>query len=595
MQIRVQDGKLVTGHVGHGDIMKLLEMFSPIGGPKEDDQDIDWADDLKFFIDNDDRLLTNYIFPAVHKHEKYVDHPMAYKLYMQPIKECLKVYLNTFEVDNAKEKFTAEVIEEVAKQMASKQSKHIMDGDYKNQPRLNESSFTLDGAITNLLAVEDSIKQIYKDLIPMAQKWLDNVRKRDPDDPKRFEDLPSLANFKFLVGSRGKRWYDNFYWDKMQGDLYTLLRNLPNNINKEYLKDFLNISTSGDADLTSKRGGHLKWGTIEQYLPEILRGLGKNLKREDLYGFGKRWVEARDEFQRKLKEMETEAQIDQEARDRSNFGEPKSKGDKGGDAMLAAQQRRQADEVVNQIINRLPANVRGDVRNAIARSDNKLQALEKEIMRRGLKIESVISIIKNMISEAKKAQTATAPKPRNFVAKNAGSTTSGAGRHRNRKHEARSGQTKHRGKIGDSLELEVEEIIQESFRSKLAGLGAAAAMGLSGMAGAAEPTSGKIIADVTINGITQNYDLTHLGSEAAAKKFVTGVMQKQNIGPDEYQIEINSTDKTKTSQGTNSLDFPSPERKALMPRTSIQNLNPIDKIEFDRRMGRTNTGQGGRQ
>ncbi len=38
--------------------MLLKEMFSAIGAPKEtDQQDIDWLDDLKFFIDNDDTML----------------------------------------------------------------------------------------------------------------------------------------------------------------------------------------------------------------------------------------------------------------------------------------------------------------------------------------------------------------------------------------------------------------------------------------------------------------------------------------------------------------------------------------------------------
>jgi hypothetical protein len=36
--------------------MKLFELFSPIGAPKEADQDIDWIGDLKFYI-----LLLNVI------------------------------------------------------------------------------------------------------------------------------------------------------------------------------------------------------------------------------------------------------------------------------------------------------------------------------------------------------------------------------------------------------------------------------------------------------------------------------------------------------------------------------------------------------
>ncbi len=397
-------GKLVIGHVGHGDHMLLREMFSPVGGPKEDQSDIDWADDLKFYIDNDERLLGRFIFPAVERHEKYAGHPNAYKIYVKPLKQCLESYLDKFDIDDPEKKFTDDLIESLAKKIAMQQENFLKKGDYKNKSKINESSFTLDGAITNLLAVEDSILQIYKDLLPMAQKWLDNVRKRVPGDPKRFEDIPSLQNFKFLVGSRGKRWYDNFYWNKMQADLYTLLRNLSNNVNKSDLRDFMDLHTSGDTKISGARGGHLKWGTIENNLPEILRSLGKQLKREDLYEFGNRWAQARDNFQKTLDKMEIEAKDDQDSRDRSNFGDPKSK---GNDAMLASQQRRKADELVNQIIDRLPSRVRGDIRNAIARSDNKLQALEKEIMRRGLKIESITNIIKNIISETKKIKRNT--------------------------------------------------------------------------------------------------------------------------------------------------------------------------------------------
>ena len=37
--------------------MLLKEMFSAIGAPKEQDQEIDWLDDLKYFIDNEDGTM----------------------------------------------------------------------------------------------------------------------------------------------------------------------------------------------------------------------------------------------------------------------------------------------------------------------------------------------------------------------------------------------------------------------------------------------------------------------------------------------------------------------------------------------------------
>ena len=106
-------------------------MFSPLGSPKEDDQDIDWVDDLKFYIDNEDRLIEKYLFPAVKKHEQHVGNPNVYKIYLHAIKPCLEDYCKTFEIENPEEKFTDDVLETLARQMAEQQEKFIESGDYE--------------------------------------------------------------------------------------------------------------------------------------------------------------------------------------------------------------------------------------------------------------------------------------------------------------------------------------------------------------------------------------------------------------------------------------------------------------------------------
>jgi hypothetical protein len=113
--------------------MLLNEMFSAIGAPKEDQSEIDWLDDLKFFIDNDDRMLENFIFPAVMKHEKNPGHPDVYKLYLAPLKRCLEYYCERFDIDDPKEKFSKDAIVDLAKKIAEEQEKHIKDGDYENK------------------------------------------------------------------------------------------------------------------------------------------------------------------------------------------------------------------------------------------------------------------------------------------------------------------------------------------------------------------------------------------------------------------------------------------------------------------------------
>ena len=130
MTIQDLERLLGIGPVKIGDKMLLKEMFSPIGSPKEDDQDIDWLGDLKFFIDNDDKMLENYLFPTVEKHKEHTGNPNTWKLYMKPVQECLKCYLEQYEVELPEEKFPKEALEELARNMAEEQEKFIQEGNY---------------------------------------------------------------------------------------------------------------------------------------------------------------------------------------------------------------------------------------------------------------------------------------------------------------------------------------------------------------------------------------------------------------------------------------------------------------------------------
>ena len=92
-------------------------------------EDVNWSDDLKFFIDNNDALLERYIFPAVKKHANHIENPNAWKLYVPGIKKCLGIYCDKFDID-PKGKFTYNIVEELAKHIAQLQAQHIKQGDY---------------------------------------------------------------------------------------------------------------------------------------------------------------------------------------------------------------------------------------------------------------------------------------------------------------------------------------------------------------------------------------------------------------------------------------------------------------------------------
>ena len=105
-------------------------MFSPIGAPKEDQEEINWLDDLHFFIDNNNKMLENYIFPAVERHKEHQGNPNVFKVYIRPIERCLDHYCKEFDIHDRSEKFPKEKIIELAKQFATEQSKFIEKGDY---------------------------------------------------------------------------------------------------------------------------------------------------------------------------------------------------------------------------------------------------------------------------------------------------------------------------------------------------------------------------------------------------------------------------------------------------------------------------------
>lgn len=110
--------------------MLLNEMFSPIGAPKDDQTEIDWLDDLHFFIDNNDKLLNQYFFPAVKRHKEHLGNPNVFKVYIRPVERCLDHYCQKYNIDGREEKFPKEKIIALAKQFAEEQTKFLEKGDY---------------------------------------------------------------------------------------------------------------------------------------------------------------------------------------------------------------------------------------------------------------------------------------------------------------------------------------------------------------------------------------------------------------------------------------------------------------------------------
>lgn len=100
-----------------------------MGAPKAEDE-INWLDDLKFFIDNDTDVLSKQFFPAIRRHQA-MPGPDAYKFYMNPLENVCETYCKKFEIQNKNEIFPKEKLIELAKHFADEQETYIQRGDYK--------------------------------------------------------------------------------------------------------------------------------------------------------------------------------------------------------------------------------------------------------------------------------------------------------------------------------------------------------------------------------------------------------------------------------------------------------------------------------
>lgn len=250
----------------------------------------------------------------------------------------------------------------VAKQQAISQFKKRKNVEVESvlirEFQINEN-ITTDSAIRNIVAIDDTIGKVYRDLKSMAKNW--------------FENYGHIKGFQRNAGGVGKRWYDSFYFNKMDRDLRTIYMQNPRKAAE--LAEFFNLEKD--------RRGHLSFKDIGQTLPQILAKIGKNLNREDLERFGKNWQARYDEYQLFIEDLEAKSEPDDE--EEQSVDRPRDN--------YVGKQNVAVEEIVNRVLNSLNKNIAGEIRNAIAREPNKLQALQRELARRNINLGENFSSI----------------------------------------------------------------------------------------------------------------------------------------------------------------------------------------------------------
>jgi hypothetical protein len=165
------------------------------------------------------------------------------------------------------------------------------------------------------------------------------------------------------------------YVGRLQNELYDLCKY--NTRRTVELKQFLR-GVEADGELEMKRS----FGNIANELPRILAKLGQHLNAPQLTKNANRWMQNKAAYEEYIANLELEDDYDEPAVAKS----PKNP--------AIGQQRSQVEDIINNVLSKLPKKIAGDIRNAIARSPNKLQALQAELQKRNVKEPTVEATFK---------------------------------------------------------------------------------------------------------------------------------------------------------------------------------------------------------
>jgi len=236
-----------------------------------------------------------------------------------------------------------------AKKPAAKKKKAV-----EPEQELSESTSlptTLKAIIND---IGEPVGMVYDTLKFMAKKYHDNHG--------------TMKGFGMVAAGVGGRWIQKFYVGKLHNELYDLCKyNTRRTVDlQQYLKG---------REIKGKIELERSFKNISQELPPILAKIGNYLNSEQLVKSSQRWMQRRDEYENYVNSLE----------DDEFDNEPVIK-HKAPKNPTVGQQHSQVDQIVNQVLSKVPNKVAGEIRNAIARNPNKLQALQAELQKRNINV-----------------------------------------------------------------------------------------------------------------------------------------------------------------------------------------------------------------
>ena len=181
-----------------------------------------------------------------------------------------------------------------------------------------------------------------------------------------------LRGYPLIAGGMGNQFFQQFFADRKSG-----LRSMLETELMRYLPEPARALLRPEFHF-SKQLNSLK--DVEGSFPNILARIGQIIKSKELTDVANDWARARDDYYDYLEDLKAELENEEDA-------VPKAKKVAKPKDTASAQQRGQIEQLVSDVLKDLPEKVRGEIRQAIARDDNKLMALQRELKKRNIQME----------------------------------------------------------------------------------------------------------------------------------------------------------------------------------------------------------------
>jgi hypothetical protein len=230
-----------------------------------------------------------------------------------------------------------------------------------NEGTLEESA-SLETTLRNIINdIGEPVTGLYDQLKFMAKKYVHDHGELD-------------RGWKMVAQGAGARWVQSFYDGRLKNELYHLTRY--NTKNTAELQQFLR-GREVNGKLELKRS----FFKIADELPAILEKIGNKLNVPQLAKNAARWQQNSHSYSNYLDSLGDTDTSDPEDENRS----ARRAADKDS-KHTTGKQFDQIEQIVNSVLSKLPSKIAGDIRNAIARSPNKLQALQIELQKRSIQL-----------------------------------------------------------------------------------------------------------------------------------------------------------------------------------------------------------------